>query len=111
MTPAAAAAHHVNVLGFMLAVLPLDLQPTTRRAENTQDAPAGSELQPWSAGELIEQLDDTGGEICHHAADALERLTGETMGRPPERRRTSGSSHSEWRRWWGENNERLAGAP
>ena len=67
--------------------------------------------QPWSAGELIELLDDRDGEVRYHAAAALARLTGETMDRTPEQWRDGRASLDPWRQWWAENKERFPGAP
>lgn len=67
--------------------------------------------QPWSAGELIELLDDADGEVRYHAARALHRVTGETMDRTPEDWRGARSSLQSWREWWDRNKERFPGAP
>jgi ferric-dicitrate binding protein FerR (iron transport regulator) len=67
--------------------------------------------QPWSAGELIELLDDDDGEVRYHAARALHRLTGETMDRTADQWRAGRSSLQEWRNWWERNKERFPGLP
>lgn len=67
--------------------------------------------QPWSAGELIELLDDADGEVRYHAARALDRLTGETMDRTPDDWRAGRSTLQDWRQWWEKNKERFPGAP
>lgn len=67
--------------------------------------------QPWSAGELIELLDDADGEVRYHAARALQRLTGETMDRTPDDWRAGRSTLQDWRQWWEKNKERFPAAP
>jgi len=65
----------------------------------------------WSIGTLIELLADDDGATRVLAAQALERLTGETQGRsPPEWRgdpKESAPALEAWRRWWAERRDRI----
>ena len=72
--------------------------------------------QPWSAGELINLLDDRDGIVRYHAARALYRVTGEEQGRSPEQWRDENprdgvAALKKWRDWWEENKQRIPGAP
>lgn len=88
---------------------PLSKNDPTRRATAmriiTDVAPT------WSIGTLIELLADDDGPTRVLAAQALERLTGETQGRsPPEWRgdpNESAQALEAWRRWWTERRDRI----
>lgn len=72
--------------------------------------------QPWSAGELIKLLPDRDGEVRYHAARALQRVTGDDMGRSPEQWRdeSPGSGRAaikKWQDWWARNKDRYPRLP
>jgi hypothetical protein len=68
-----------------------------------------ADLAPPSAiPDLIELLGDADGEVRLHAARALHRLTGQTLGTSPEQsaRETGasiGQAQKKWRAWWERN--------
>lgn len=108
--------HEVRALGDH-CVVPLTryLQSDRSRGEDEKRRTAARILsdvaQPWSAGELIELLDDRDGDVRHHAATALHRVTGETLGRTADEWRAARAPLDAWRAWWAENKERFPGAP
>jgi hypothetical protein len=72
--------------------------------------------QPWSAGELITLLSDRDPVIRGLAAGALQRVTGETMGRTPDQWREAKPAPGDeplgrWREWWNKNKNRFPGTP
>lgn len=67
--------------------------------------------QPWNIPDLIGLLDHADGEIRSLAAAGLLRLTGETLGRPPDAWRAGdgvscSAGSANWRNWWEENKDR-----
>lgn len=57
---------------------------------------------PSSVPDLIDLLDDEDGEIRSRAAAALRRLTGQTLGYPPDQCavRPDPAARAAWRNWW-----------
>jgi hypothetical protein len=64
---------------------------------------------------LINLLADSDGEVRYPAARALQRLTGQSLGRQPEQWRdqswmTCTPTISQWHGWWEENKGKFPGA-
>jgi len=88
---------------------PLSKNDPTRRATAMRII---ADIAPtWSIGTLIELLADDDGATRVLAAQALERLTGETQGRSPQEWRgdpkESAQALEAWRRWWTERRDRI----
>jgi len=100
------------LLSFLESVRSLQNPALRRKAGSilAEIAPA------WAVKELIQLLADEDRAIRAHAARALERLTGETMGRSPEdweneSWRETRETYGRWQAWWTENASRFAPAP
>jgi len=69
----------------------------------------------WAIPELINLLADNDGDVRYSAALALQRLTGQSLGRPPEQWRdqtwmTCAPSINQWHNWWEQNKAKFPGA-
>jgi len=100
------------LLSFLESVRSLQ-NPTLRRKAGAilaDIAPA------WAVKELIHLLADDDRAIRAAAARALERLTGETLGRSPddwerESWQETRETYARWQAWWFENSARFEPAP
>jgi hypothetical protein len=75
----------------------------------------GDVATTWAIPELINLLSDTDGEVRYAAAVALQRLTGQSLGRRPDAWRDEGvfactPSIEQWHRWWEKNKLKFPGA-
>ena len=69
---------------------------------------------PWAIPDLIALLGDGDGEVRFHAAAALHRLTGQTLGLSAAQCATdegaaAGQAQKQWQAWWEQNKGRYAG--
>jgi DNA-directed RNA polymerase specialized sigma24 family protein len=79
---------------------PRTIDPSNRRAA----ARLLADLAPPSVvPDLIELLADEDGQVRSHAAAALQRLTGQTLGYSPDQcaARANPAACAAWREWWG----------
>jgi hypothetical protein len=70
---------------------------------------------PESIPQLIALLSDTSGDVRFYAAEALQRLTGQNFGRPPEAWQAESwgacqATAAQWKSWWDTAKERYPGA-
>jgi ferric-dicitrate binding protein FerR (iron transport regulator) len=75
----------------------------------------GDVATTWAIPELINLLADTDGDVRYSAASALQRLTGQSLGRRPEQWRdqtwmTCAPTIDQWHGWWDKNKEKFPGA-
>jgi hypothetical protein len=71
--------------------------------------------QPWAIPELLQLLDDRNGDVRASAATALQRLTGQTLGRSPQAWHDDSPllcepTEQAWQQWWQSNREKFPGA-
>jgi len=69
----------------------------------------------WAIPELINLLSDNDGEVRYAAAKALQRLTGQSLGRRPEEWRdqslmSCNNTIAQWHAWWEQNKSHFPGA-
>jgi HEAT repeat protein len=69
----------------------------------------------WAIPELINLLNDPDGDVRYAAAQALQRLTGQSLNRRPEQWRdqeymTCVPTIQTWHSWWEKNKTRYPGA-
>jgi ferric-dicitrate binding protein FerR (iron transport regulator) len=70
---------------------------------------------PWAIPELLHLLNDRNGDVRASAATALQRLTGQTLGRSPQAWRDDSPllcepTEQAWQQWWQSNREKFPGA-
>ena len=111
--------HDVRARGQLWAA------PMARYAANHLSAPAeadrlkrraaarllGDLAPPSCVGDVIPLLADDDGEVRFHAAAALNRLTGQTLGFPPDRCAATPrdpAAIAAWQQWWMRNRARYA---
>jgi ferric-dicitrate binding protein FerR (iron transport regulator) len=75
----------------------------------------GDVATTWAIPELINLLADNDGEVRYSAAQALQRLTGQSLGRRPEQWRDQpwmacAPSIDQWHNWWEQNKAKFPGA-
>jgi hypothetical protein len=75
----------------------------------------GDVATSWAIPELINLLADDDGDVRYSAAKALQRLTGQSLGRRPEEWRDQTwmactPSIDQWHGWWNQNKTRFPGA-
>lgn len=102
--------------------------PIARFALDHLSAPADADLNkrrtaarlladlasPSSVPDLIALLGDDDGEVRFHAAAALHRLTGQTLGFPPDYCAATprdAAPMAAWQEWWARNGSRYPAAP
>jgi HEAT repeat protein len=69
---------------------------------------------PSTVGELIALLADDDGDVRYHAAAALNRLTGQTLGFPPDvcaATPRDAAPAVAWQEWWARNRSRYPARP
>jgi HEAT repeat protein len=74
----------------------------------------GDVATTWAIPELINLLADEDGDVRYPAARALQRLTGQNLGRPPEQWRdqplmTCAPTLTQWHAWWQKNQSNYPG--
>jgi hypothetical protein len=74
----------------------------------------GDVATTWAIPELINLLADADGDVRYSAAVALQRLTGQSLGRRPEQWRdqtwlTCEPSINQWHGWWAQNKGKFPG--
>jgi ferric-dicitrate binding protein FerR (iron transport regulator) len=75
----------------------------------------GDVATTWAIPELINLLADNDGDVRYAAASALQRLTGQSLGRRPEQWRdqtwmTCAPTIDQWHGWWDQNKQQFPGA-
>jgi hypothetical protein len=104
-------------------IVPLCRYIESDRSKGTQDDEmkrreaariVGDVATTWAIPELINLLDDVDGDVRYPAAVALQRLTGQDLGRPAEQWRDQGlmactPSIDRWHAWWEKNKSRFPG--
>jgi ferric-dicitrate binding protein FerR (iron transport regulator) len=75
----------------------------------------GDVATTWAIPELINLLADDDGDVRYSAATALQRLTGQNLGRQPAQWRdqtwmTCAPSINQWHGWWEQNKHKFPGA-
>lgn len=69
---------------------------------------------PWAIPELLHLLNDSNGDVRASAATALQRLTGQTLGRSPQAWHDDSPllcepTEQAWQQWWQNNREKFPG--
>jgi hypothetical protein len=70
---------------------------------------------PWAIPELLHLLNDHNGDVRASAATALQRLTGQNLGRSPQAWRDDSPllcepTEQAWQQWWQNNQDKFPGA-
>ena len=92
-------------------------RPAEEKRQQVEAARILADLAPsWAIPDLIQLLSNPNGEVRGHVARALQRLTGQTQGRPAEEWRTAAWAQSAptqrfWEQWWDQNKERYPARP
>jgi hypothetical protein len=105
-------------------VVPLTRYIQSDRSKNNPDEQTkrreaariiGDVATTWAIPELINLLADDDGDVRYAAATALQRLTGQNLGRQPAQWRdqtwmTCAPSINQWHGWWEQNKQKFPGA-
>ena len=111
--PDGEAESELRTLGPLAAPLLLDRVRDTREPRRREVMTiAADTAASGGVPELVGLLEDADGEVRRLAAEALARVTGETLGRTPGQWRhgTDAAAVGRWRGWWRANRRRCVPA-